>query len=67
MENVVSFVNMQLFNGPLLVRVLEAMRTLGDKSMSEEAWQALNRIVIKNDDDGTGPPLSSARGWYECA
>ena len=40
-EHVVDFVQMQRFNDLLLLEVLEAMRTHGGKSISEEAWQAI--------------------------
>ena len=38
MEYVVDFVQMQRFKDPLLVEVLEAMRTPGGKKISEDAW-----------------------------
>ena len=40
-EHVIDFVQMQRFTDPLLVEVLEAMRTPGGKCISEEAWQAI--------------------------
>ena len=40
-EYVVDFVNMQRFTDPLLVQVLQAMRTPGGKKISDEAWRAL--------------------------
>ena len=65
MEYVCDFVKMQRFDDPLLVELLEAMRTPGGKNISEEAWQALKATVIRT--SGTDPRLSNARGWYECA
>ena len=40
-QYVVEFVNMQRFQDPLLLEVLEAMRTPGGKKVSEKAWTAL--------------------------
>ena len=65
MEYVVDFVQMQRFDDPLLVEVLEAMRTPGGKTISEQAWEALKSTVIQT--SGTDPRLRDARGWYECA
>ena len=69
-EHVVDFVQMQRFNDPLLVEVLEAMRTHGGKRISEEAWQAITSTEIKSN---VSQPcemdvsLRDARHWYECA
>ena len=65
MEYVLDFVKMQRFDDPLLVEVLEAMRTPGGKEISEEAWKALEATVIQT--TRTDPRLRDARGWYECA
>ena len=70
-EYVVDFVQMQRFNDPLLLEVLEAMRTPGGKQISEEAWQAIASTEIK--DSAASQPghmdvrLRDARHWYECA
>ena len=37
-EHVVDFVEMQRFDDPLLLEILHSMRTLGGKTLSEEAW-----------------------------
>eukprot|EP00812_Abedinium_dasypus_P007843 NODE_1_length_8589_cov_4.556480.p1 GENE.NODE_1_length_8589_cov_4.556480~~NODE_1_length_8589_cov_4.556480.p1 ORF type:complete len:2586 (+),score=446.46 NODE_1_length_8589_cov_4.556480:571-8328(+) len=63
MEYVVDFTQMQRFTDPLLVEILEAMRTPGGKEISEAAWSALQATVIGLRD----PRLRDARGWYECA
>ena len=65
MEYVVDFVQMRRFNDPLLVEVLESMRTPGGRKISEDAWKALEATVIRS--DGTDQRLRDARGWYECA
>ena len=80
MEYVVDFVQMQRFNDPLQVEVLEAMRTPGGKRISEASWKAIVKTRIaskaaKNSDssDGAAQPaawdrrLREARGWYESA
>ena len=78
MEYVLDFVNMQRFQDPLLVHILEAMRTPGGKNISEEAWQALKATTIRPAAGGASQPaaigaagadarLKEARGWYECA
>ena len=78
MEYVVDFVNMQRFHDPLLVHILEAMRTPGGQKISEEAWQALKATAIRPAAGGASQPaaigaagadarLKEARGWYECA
>ena len=71
MEYVVNFVQTQRFSDPLLVEVLDAMRTPGGKKISEAAWQALNARVLKQGQSiGAAQPdtrLQEARGWYECA
>ena len=68
MEYVIEFVKMQRFEDPLLVEVLEAMRTPGGKSISEAAWQALKGTAIEHGAaTGSDPRLTSARLWYECA
>ena len=45
-KHVVDFVQMQRFNDPLLVEVLEAMRTPGGKRISQKAWQAIEATEI---------------------
>ena len=65
MEYVLDFVNMQRFQDPLLVHILEAMRTPGGRKISEEAWQALQATAIRT--AGADARLKEARGWYECA
>ena len=78
MEYVVDFVNMQRFHDPLLVHILEAMRTPGGQKISEEVWQALKATTIRPAAGGASQPaaigaagadarLKEARGWYECA
>ena len=70
-EHVVDFVQMQRFNDPLLLEVLEAMRTPGGKRISEEAWRAITSTEIQK--SGASQPgeidvrLRDARHWYECA
>ena len=67
----VDFVQMQRFNDPLLLEVLEAMRTPGGKRISEEAWRAITSTEIQK--SGASQPgeidvrLRDARHWYECA
>ena len=53
-EHVVDFVQMQRFNDPLLVKVLEAMRTHGGKRISEAAWQAITSTEIKSNGSRPG-------------
>ena len=65
MEYVVDFVQMQRFDDPLLVEVLEAMRTPGGKKISEDAWRAITATEIKQGEADTR--LRDARHWYECA
>ena len=82
MEYVLDFVNMQRFQDPLLVHILEAMRTPGGQKISEEAWQALKATAIGSagadarsgasqpvaiGSAGADARLKDARGWYECA
>ena len=80
MEYVVDFVQMQRFNDPLQVQVLEAMRTTGGKAISEASWQAIVKTCLDQNEDqhaasrgGASQPaawdrrLQEARGWYECA
>jgi len=71
-EYVVDFVQMQRFNDPLQVQVLEAMRTPGGRKISEESWNALRRTEVRSDGSATQPTetdkrLREARGWYESA
>ena len=63
-ERVVDFVQMQRFNDPLLVEVLEAMRTHGGKRISEEAWPSITTRKITGEMDVR---LREARHWYEFA
>ncbi|MCP4006488.1 MAG: hypothetical protein GY725_20105, partial [bacterium] len=65
MEYVLDFVEMRRFDDPLLIEILEAMRTPGGKKISEKAWHALQATVIQT--SGPDPRLRNARGWYECA
>ena len=65
MEAVVDFVQMKRFDDPLLIEVLEAMRTPGGKKISEDAWRAITAMEIKEGDTDTR--LRNARNWYECA
>ena len=82
MEHVVDFVQMQRFTDPLLLEVLNAMRTPGGKRISQESWQALVKTQIQStnsaaqpadtSDPSAEPPqydqrLRAARGWYESA
>jgi len=76
MEYVIDFVKMQRFDDPLLVEVLEAMRTRGGKKISDEAWKALKATEIQRgasepaqaaEINGVDPRLADARNWYECA
>ena len=64
-EHVVDFVQMQRFNDPLLLEVLEAMRTPGGKRISEEAWRAITSTEIRPGEMDVR--LRDARHWYECA
>ena len=67
-EHVVDFVQMQRFDDPLLVEVLEAMRTHGGKRISEDAWEAITATEIKSSVSGEiDARLRDARHWYECA
>ena len=65
MEYVVDFVEMKRFEDPLLVEVLEAMRTPGGKKISENAWEAIKATQIKKGEEDKR--LREARNWYECA
>jgi hypothetical protein len=65
-EHVIDFVQMQRFNDPLLVEVLEAMRTPGGKHISEEAWQAIASTEIQESGE-MDVRLRDARHWWECA
>ena len=82
MEYVVDFVQMQRFDDKLQMEVLEAMRTEGGKTISEESWRAIVATQIRNDEpatlaaasnSGASQPaawdarLRQARGWYESA
>ena len=53
MEYVVDFVQMKRFDDPLLVEVLEAMRTPGGMKISEDAWRAITATEIKEGDTDT--------------
>ena len=46
MEYVVDFVQMQRFNDPPLVEVLEDMRTPGGREVPEDAWKAVAATVL---------------------
>ena len=71
MEYVVDFVQMQRFNDPLQVEVLEAMRTPGGKKISDASWAAILNTRVGS--GGASQPaawdkrLREARGWYESA
>ena len=82
MEYVVDFVQMQRFDDKLQVEVLEAMRTEGGKTISEESWRAIVATQIRENEPATQATASSsstsqplawyarlreARGWYESA
>ena len=80
MEYVVDFVQMQRFNDPLQVEVLEAMRTPGGKRISDASWAAIVRTRVGSggaqdsaNSSGASQPaawdkrLREARGWYESA
>ena len=43
---------MQRFKDPLLLEVLEAMRTPGGKKISEDAWRAITATEIKMGSSG---------------
>ena len=45
MEYVVDFVQMQRFNDPLQMEVLQAMRTPRGKAISEASWPAIVKDV----------------------
>ena len=60
-----DFVEMKRFEDPLLVEVLEAMRTPGGKKISENAWEAIKATQIKKGEEDKR--LWEARNWYECA
>ena len=81
-EHVVDFVEMQRFDDPLLLEILHSMRTPGGKTLSEEAWRALERTQVRvptgvtERADGASQPvgrevadsrLNDAVGWYESA
>ena len=51
MDYVVDFVQMQRFNDPLQVEVLEAMRTPGGKAISEASWQAIVKTCLDQSED----------------
>ena len=67
MEYVVDFVQMQRFNDPLQVEVLEAMRTPGGKAISEESWQEIVKTRLEHSDAAPDQRLKDARNWYESA
>ena len=73
---------MQRFTDPLLLEVLNAMRTPGGKRISQESWQALVKTQIHSSSSAAQPAgtrnpvaeplqydqrLREARGWYESA
>ena len=73
MEYVIDFVQMQRFTDPLLIEVLQAMRTPGGKKISEASWQSILQTEITNHGSETSQAalwdtrLKQARGWYESA
>ena len=65
MEHGVDCVQMQRFTDPLLLEVLNAMRTPGGKRISEESWQALVKTQIHSSSSaaqpaGTSNPVAEA-------
>ncbi len=60
MEYVIEFVQMQRFDDPLQVQVLEAMRTPGGKEISEESWDAILATEIHDDDRAAQEATSSS-------
>ena len=63
MEHVIHFEQMQRFNDPLLVEVLEAMRTPDGKKITCKAWDAIRKTQVVDNDKR----LLDTKGWYECA
>jgi len=59
MEHVVDFVQMQRFTDPLLLEVLNAMRTPGGKRISQESWQALVKTQIHSSSSAAQPAGTS--------
>merc|ERR1711976_52021 len=51
---------------PLLVELLEVMRTPGGKHLSKNAWAALEATVLRPRDPDDHR-VREARGWWECA
>ncbi len=63
MEYVIDFVQMQRFEDPLQIQVLEAMRCPGGKKISDECWEAIVATKIRNADDApTASTASSSSG-----
>ena len=60
MEYVVDFVQMQRFDDQLQVQVLEAMRTEGGKTISEESWRAIVATQICDVEPAAQSPASSS-------
>ena len=58
-DYVLDFTQMKRFNDPLLIEVLEAMRTPGGKKISEDAWRAIQATEIKQGERDTR--LANAR------
>ena len=58
----VDFVQMQRFTDTLQVQVLEAMRTVGGKKISEECWQAIIATEICSDDAASLTSTEASRG-----
>ena len=61
MEYVVDFVQMKRFDDPVLVSILEAMRTRGGKKISEEAWGAITRTRLLTPGESAAPPTAASR------
>ena len=77
-EHVVDFVAMQRFTDPILEEILYSMRTPGGKTLSEEAWKALEQTQVNLPEGGASGAARSrttnarlrdacGNGWYESA
>ena len=61
MEYVVDFVQMQRFDDPVLVAILEAMRTRGGKKISDEAWRAIESTRLHTAATGSAVQPAASR------
>ena len=61
MEYVVDFVQMQRFDDPVLVAILEAMRTRGGKKISDEAWRAIESTRLHTAATGSAVQPTASR------